>query len=191
MKKKIFVFALSAALLFSGTLCGCSRLYPWKTKPSKDAFFAQNVLDNARVPDLPRIVCEAGVKEYGKIYHFRSTEEDYKNYLETVYQYLGSRGFEYFGYKGEEVSSFFGAMPQYELLADRGQLSDYQTGYEGGYVFVWGDAIDEDGDLLGGERIEIRYTDTYFTFHGLECNVTIDFGFAIVGHWVAQEEPSE
>ena len=193
MKKrmKISAFALSAVLLFSGTLCGCSRLYPWKTKPSKDAFFAQKVLDNALVPDLPRIVCEAGVKEYGKIYHFRTSQEDYQNYLETVYQYLGSRGFAYFGYEGEEISSFFGAMPKYELLADRGQLSDYQTGFGGSYIFVWGNKIDEEGNLLDGKRIDIRYSDTYFTFHELECYVTIDLGFAIVSHCVIQEEPSE
>ena len=189
MRKRISIFALLAVLLFSVTLSGCSRLYPWKTKPSKDAFFAQEVLDNACVPDLPRIACEAGVKKYGKVYHFRTTEEDYRNYLQTVYEYLGSRGFAYFGYEGEVISSFFGGMPQYELLADRGQLSDYQTGYGGSYIFVWGNKTDERGELIDGERIEIWYSDTYFTFHELECNVTIDLGFAIVSHRVVQEEP--
>ena len=171
MKKILLTISLVMTIIISCSLCACNK---------DRNFFSKSVLEDNLVPDLPRIKCEMAEREYSKVYRFKTTEENFNNYVSSVYAYLCSLNFEYFGYRGKELSSFFGASPTYEFHIGS-ELSDYKyiedrAGHklENCYVFVWANDIDADTNNLRSKHyLELMY------FSDREFNVYMDLNFTL------------
>lgn len=173
MKKILLIIALVMIAIIPCSLCAC-------TNDSGKYFFSKSVLEDNLVPDLPKIACEKAEKEYSKVYRFKTMEENFNNYVSSVYEYLCSLNFEYFGYRGEELSSFFGGSPTYEFFIGS-ELSDFKytenrhgSKLENCYVFVWANDIDTDTNNLRSKHyLELSY------YSDREFNVYMDLNFVL------------
>lgn len=174
MKKFLLIISLIMTAIISCTLCACDN---------GKHFFSSAVLKDNLVPDLPRIKCEKAERKYSKVYYFKTTEEAFNNYVVNVYDYLSSLNFEYFGYRGKEISNFFGGAPEYEFYIGS-ELSDFKytedrSGHklENCYVFVWANEIRTEApykNVLKDHYLEICYFSD-----DREFNVYIDLNFGI------------
>lgn len=176
MKKLLLIVSLITIAIISCSLCACN-------KDNDKNFFSKSVLADNLVPDLPRIKCEKAEKEYSKVYRFKTTEEAFNDYVVNVYDYLSSLNFEYFGYRGKEISNFFGGAPEYEFYFGS-ELSEFKytedrSGHklENCYVFVWANEIRTEApnkNVLKDHYLEICYFSD-----GRELNVYIDLNFGL------------
>ena len=151
MKKILLIITLIMTAIISSSLCACNN-------DKAESFFSKSVLEDNLVPDLPRIECEKAEREYSKVYRFKTTEENFTEYVSSVYEYLCSLNFEYLGYRGKEISSFFGGAPTYEFFIGS-ELSDFKytedrSGHklENCYVFVWANEINADTNNLSSKH---------------------------------------
>ena len=175
MKKILTIISLIMIVVISFSLSACY---------TDIVFFSKSVLEENLVPDLPRIKSVFAYKENKRLYRFKTTEDEFNNYVSSVYEYLYSLNFKYFGYRGEEISSFFGGAPTYEFYLGS-ELSDFKyTEDRGGhklencYVFVWANEINSETNKLSGDHyLELQYY-THKT-GAFEYNVYIDLNFGI------------
>ena len=173
MKKFLITISLVMAFILSCSLCACN-------KDGSETFFSKSVLEDNLVPDLPKIECEKAEREYSKVYRFKTTEENFNNYVSSVYEYLCSLNFGYLGYRGKEISSFFGGAPTYEFFIGS-ELSDFKytedrSGHklENCYVFVWANEINADTNNLSPKHyLELSY------YSDREFNVYMDLNFVL------------
>ena len=95
--------------------------------------------------------------------YFNTTPDGFEKNAEQIYDYLVGKNFKYFGYRGDEISSFFGGASEYEFflstrLADHQYLVDRNGNeYENCYVFVWSDELSEKNGLISDVAIELKY----------------------------------
>ena len=182
MKAKKIIISILIVVACVCCLCSCSR----SRNKDKD-YFSQSVLQKALVPDLPKISYTKSEKLYSKMYKFQSTEEDFNSYVAEVYTYLTSLEFEYFGYRGEELNSLFGASPTYAFYEST-ELSDFKytvdragNELENCYVFVWANDIYENNNLKDKYYLELNY------YSDRDFNVCIDLNFCIEGYRLITE----
>ena len=176
MKKFWISTALIVIALLSCSLGACKLL-----KKPNETFFSQSVLTKCGIPDLPQINYEKAAKKYNKLYRYQTTEEDFNEYVATVYEYLRSLNFNYFGYRGKEIESLFGALPIYEFFIGT-KLSDFKytedrfgNPLKNRYVFVWADEVDESNMLCSMHYFELEYYES----EDSEFNVFLDLGVGI------------
>ncbi len=121
-------------------------------KTDKHGFYAQSTLNKNFIPDLPKIKSDGKTSLNQGRFTFTTTEKEFEEYLNSVYDYLASCSFEYFGYPTEVFSTLFGGAPKctfefgYELsdfqtliaLSIKGEdiYEEAKTGKH--YFFVWG-----------------------------------------------------
>lgn len=156
-----------SVVFLSLILCLCS-LVGCAERKDKYGFYHQSTLNKNLIPDLPKI--RSGGKtslEHGG-FGFTTTKEEFDEYLKSVYDYLVSCSFEYFGYPTEELRPANIVDAQY-AFAYGNELSDFQTDIaypqEGDstdeqarrathYFFVWGnDGINENTEFGGYNQI--------------------------------------
>ena len=150
-----------SVVFLSLILCLCS-LVGCAERKDKYGFYHQSTLNKNLIPDLPKI--RSGGKtslEHGR-FVFSTTEEKFDEYLMSVYDYLVSCSFEYFGYPIEVLQHAFIVDTQY-AFAYGSELSDFQTDIdllEDGFYekditgkhffFVWGNEGISDEIEFGG-----------------------------------------
>lgn len=151
MKKVLAVILLSILCLSS---CG---------KPT-DKFYSGAALKDCQISDFPQPVLAEDLYASGKDrLYFNTTPDGFEKNAEQIYDYLVGKNFKYFGYRGDEISSFFGGAPEYEFflstrLADHRYLVDRNGNeYENCYVFVWLDELSEKNGLISDVAIELKY----------------------------------
>lgn len=159
-KKFILGFLL---MVFSGFLISCSVSY------DENVWFDDDLLETCIVPDLPKITNGDYLKENNDIYFNMSIEEKLE-YVNTVYSYLKTQNFKYFGTRGEEHSSLVGALTSYYFKPGT-ELIDFtfnrvETGKGGStYIFVYSNGEKEDGMTIFNIIII-----------GIDIDVNIEYG---------------
>ncbi len=126
-------------------------------------FYNSNILKEFQITDFPK---PQGVKDFettNSRLSFNTTAEGFENYAEQLYTYLVEKDFKYFGYRGDELSNFFGGVPNYEFYISS-EFSEHQylvdrngNKYENCYVFVFSDELSEDNGLLNECAIQVIY----------------------------------
>lgn len=151
MKKVLAVILFSILCLSS---CG----------KSTDKFFSGTALKDCQISDFPQPISAEDLYAPRKdLLYFNTTPDGFEKNAEQIYNYLIGKDFEYFGCRGNELSSFFGGAPEYEFFLST-QLSDHQylvdrngNKYENCYVFVWSNELSENNGLISDVAIELKY----------------------------------
>lgn len=155
--KKMLSIILGIAILLS-------MLYFSACRKQTDKFFSGDALKDCQISDLPKPVSATDLyaPSTSSLY-FNTTPEGFEKNAEQIYEYLISKNFKYFGYRGAELSSFFGGAPEYEFFTST-QQSDHRylvdrngNPYENCYVFVWANELSESNGLLSEGVIELIY----------------------------------
>lgn len=104
-------------------------------------FFDSKHLQEHSVADLPKPKNKIA-KDKGSSVYISMTEQEFEQYVTSVYEYILSRNFKRLGTRGEILSGLIGM--QYYVNTDVSQLSDFynDTAEPGctpfyGYIFVW------------------------------------------------------
>ncbi|MCH5180283.1 MAG: hypothetical protein J1F32_03650 [Erysipelotrichales bacterium] len=176
MKKEFNNFSILSFLVIVMSLilssCGNNSKY----------FFSKSVLEDNLVPDLPRINSTKVEKENSKTYRFHTTEEEFTDYVSSVYEYLCSLNFKYFGYRGDELLNFFGGAPVYEFhygseLADFKLTNNKGHELDNSYLFVWSNELDTKTNNLSPKYyLQMSY------FANRDTNVYIDLNYVICAY---------
>ena len=127
-------------------------------------FFKKEHLQEHLVPYLPKP--KTLMWRYrGYEIKVKMTQDEFNDYVESVYEYLRSCNFERFGTRGEDNSSMFGV--RYYVNVDVHELSDfYVTQHMASvddykiYVFVWANETSELSGDYGSwiaHYLELRY----------------------------------
>ena len=140
-------------------------------KTDEDGFYVQKTLNDNFIPDLPKIKRDGKTSLNQGRFTFTTTQKEFDEYLNSVYDYLVSCSFEYFGYPSGVLSTFFGGAPRCTFEYGS-KLSDFQTLiafsikgsdiYEEAktgkhYFFVWGkEGVKEQSDGLS-QIVNARY----------------------------------
>lgn len=133
--QRVFIsVALTIVLCFAAfSFVGCLN-----EKTDQYGFFTQWKLITLRVPKLPKIQSDQPTKMDINRFLYMTTEEEFNDYINRVYEYLISRSFPYL-WTAVQTGSFFGGAGSFRL-EQAAQLSDYNQGdeTEPNYFFVWG-----------------------------------------------------
>ncbi len=124
--KKIFACILLFSLL-SLLLSSCGY--------KQNKWLSEEKLSKCLIPDFPEIQDNYLIKGNNDIY-VNFSEEEYKSYVNEVYEYLKSKNFEYLGTRGEINSSLSGAFTSYYFQPAE-TLEDFFV--DGAYRFVYSD----------------------------------------------------
>ena len=136
--KRWIILSLCMFLLLP-CLTGCFGQY------KENTWYSQEKLRECLVPGLPapenrNYVCRNDVD----IYVFQNSSEQ-DAYVQRVYSYLLSRGFAYFGTRGQQIDTLAGALTSYEWMPAE-ELSDFYV--DGAYRFIFSDGgLDEYGKV--------------------------------------------
>ena len=123
---------------------------------------------------------------------FTTTEEKFDEYLNSVYDYLVSRSFEYFGYPTEILTTFFGGAPKC-VFEYGNELNDFQTkiAFYGSskepegihYFFVWGnEGIDEHSENDRRQIVNSRYLQIGYFPHEDYVSAYIKLEYALMDY---------
>ena len=181
---KRFSVMLLCSFLCLCCLAGCGG------GTDKYGFYSQRTLKKNLIPDLPKI--QTGRMGDANRFYFRSTQEEFDEYLQSVYEYLAGCSFEYFGYPTEVFSTFFGGAPRC-YFAFGTELSDFQTNIDiplaesndiagKHYFFVWGNqGVDEEAD--GGRQIvNAKYLKIGCYFYEDHVSAYMDLKYALMDY---------
>lgn len=153
--KKLITCVLSIILTFS-CLTACNY--------GTNRFYKGKVLKEFQITDFPKPqeAKDVYAPSNSKLY-FNTTTEGFEDYAKQLYAYLVKKEFKYFGYRGKEISNFFGGAPTYEFyisseFSEHRYLADrFGNVFENGYVFVFSDELSENSALLNECAIELIY----------------------------------
>lgn len=145
MKKHIF---LVAAILLS--VLQLSACVGWGFE--RNEFFTEATLRENLIPEMPQPIYRYAKKLNEHSFEWTMYDERFDAYLTSVYEYLQSCDFTYFGYcnfnSGAEHSATFDVFPS-------GSLSDHLCkDRENTYVFAWANELDENNLLKNSLWIE-------------------------------------
>lgn len=159
-----------SAVFLCVLLCICC-LVGCDDKTDEYGFYAQSTLNKNLIPDLPKRKNDGETSVKQGRYGFTTTKEEFDEYLKSVYEYLISCSFEYFGYPTKVLGTFFGGAPKCSF-AYGNELSDFETDiafsmsgsdiYEQArrgthYFFVWGnEGVNEDSSS-SSQIVNARY----------------------------------
>ena len=114
--KKLIGLCLTVILMFSClTACGNGA----------NRFYNSKVLKEFQITDFPKPQGAEDFEATNSRLSFNTTAEGFENYAEQLYTYLVGKEFKYFGYRGDELSNFFGGVPEYEFYISS-ELSEHQ-----------------------------------------------------------------
>ena len=137
MKK---LLSLSLAVILCLTLlasCGSAH--------KENTWFSVEKLSDCLVGDLPTIEKDY-VNSGGEDIYVYLTDSEFKAYVKSVYDYLCSEEYKYFGTRGEQKNTLAGAFTTY-YFEPATELESFRV-LEGDYVFVFSDgSTDENGDV--------------------------------------------
>lgn len=169
MRKSIFSFVLITVLVLTAFMfVGCEL---FETKTDEYGFFADEELGS--LSDMPKIRSDKPTKMmYGK-FCYTATQEEFNNYVHSLYDYLVSKEYSYFGTPTKVLGSFFGIGLECELEIGE-QLDDFLARdlYTGdsvkaanSYFFVLGDTLIDDNKHAanGYAQVKGRYLNIYYT----------------------------
>ena len=95
--------------------------------------------------------------------YFNSTQDEFEEYAEELYDYLLKKGLPYFGYSGEELNSLFGANATYELIPSSTLSDHYQEHFYYdkldtiSYKFVFGKELDSLNKVASDVLVRISF----------------------------------
>ncbi len=147
MKKLLLVCVIILAM---GLLALC--FWQQNIDTAKYEFFPEEQREKCLVPELPVLPSGEYISRLSgsSEFYFYSTEEGFAEYLEDLYSYLSSCGFEYFGYRGDKI----GALTSFEFF-ESDELFDHRVfedtsgeKKENGYIFIWSNGISEESGAL-------------------------------------------
>ena len=116
--KRWIGFSLCLCLLLT-CLTGCSGRY------QENVWYSQQRLGECLVPELPAPKNRSYVNDRdADIYCFMNSSE-FSGYVETIYDYLQSKNFAYFGTRGAMVNTLAGAFTTYEFQPAGESLEDF------------------------------------------------------------------
>ena len=156
MKRFAVIFLSLFLCLFC--LVGCGD------RTDRYGFYAQSTLNRNLIPNLPKVRSDGKTSLNEGVFTFTTTQEEFDEYLNSVYDYLVSCSFEYFGYPTEVLGTFFGGAPEC-AFAYGSELSDFkmdesffqslgQSAASMDYFFVWGNnGINESTGSAGYPQI--------------------------------------
>ncbi len=157
--KKLFILSVSLAFCIF-CLSGCGG------KTEKSNFFTQQKLDECLIPELPDIQSETSDELKDRSYHYSLTEEEFTEYVESVYEYLTERSFGFFGYPKNIIPVAYDEKPRFSVGSGK-VLDEFQTdiaflldGFSkpplGGlhYFFVWGNGKEAADEPAGYMRLK-------------------------------------
>ena len=138
--KRSIGFSLCLCLLLT-CLTGCSGRY------QENVWYSQQRQEECLVPELPAPKNRSYVNDRdADIYCFMNSSE-FSGYVETIYDYLQSKNFAYFGTRGAMVNTLAGAFTTYEFQPAGESLEDFFV--DGVYRFVYSDgSVDADGVMI-------------------------------------------
>lgn len=153
--KKVIAAILLLSLLTA--LNGCGGGY------AENTWFSEKKLEGCLVPQLPAPEGRKYVRSNDEdIYLFQNNLE-FETYLQTVYTYLSSENFLYFGTRGEQINTLAGALTSYYFQSAETLDAFY---VDDGYRFVFSDGSkDESGDVIFYVLLIFR-TDTHTLEYG-------------------------
>lgn len=165
MKKILIILNLIILL----TLSSCFPTYVFTNN------FSNKVLKDCGIEDFISPVDALNVDATSNAtIKFETTKEGFLNNVSNVYDYLKEKRFKYYGFKGECLSSLFGAMPEYAFyksssLEEHIYVNEH-TGFkdENTYTFVWSNEINEGNILINDVELTINYINNI-------CTMDIDY----------------
>ncbi len=192
--KKLF------ATLFLIALCLCCLVSC--NGYEEKLWFSDETLEGCLVPGLPTV--EKSFVGDGDDVRVSFSATEFKNYAQSVYEYLKSQNFEYLGTRGDIKSSLAGLFATYYFKPAE-ELDEFIV--NGNYIFVYSDGtLDEYGEPTfcivgiydyGKSRMDIdrkenfafnrKKTFTYTT----EISVRKDMEFALGGQYELPEEDED
>ena len=178
MRKLLLCLALVATML---SLSSCFPSTPWDEGKLRDTFFADEVLMEYGVEDLPAPRLEgAYLDESGGILYLNLTREKYEEYVRRVVGYLGANEeLTVSGYLCEK--GIFGLLiipiPEYRFAPLDDERIDYTSGYHhfmfsGEYIEYYGDEV----SLEDEHHLTIRWNPTEHGRSGIASTVEVKLG---------------
>ena len=135
--KKLIALCLFVSLCLC-CFASCNSVY------QENTWFAEGKLADCLISDLPKITKES-VNHNDENVYVSFTDDEFKAYVESVYDYLRSQEFKYFGTRGEQANTLAGVFTTY-YFEPATELESFWN--EGDYIFVFSDgSTDENGDV--------------------------------------------
>ena len=136
--KNLLVLCLTALIcLCCLTSCGSAH--------EENTWFSKEKLAECLVADLPTVTKEY-VNHSDRQIYVRFTDDEFEAYAKTVYDYLCSQDYKYFGTRGEMKDTLAGLGTSY-YFEPATELSEFYV--DGAYRFVYSDgALDEYGNPI-------------------------------------------
>ena len=152
MKKLVILLIVLICVLFLA-IGSCvfavsrSRCSVWlDNSVDEHGFFGQSRLDRLDIPDLPKIQSEQETTIRDGTFRYHTSLDSFEEYVESVYEYLISQKFDYFGYPSEYYNSWFSIELNGNIEDFLNPAAYYEcapekvlSGADNIYFFVWGD----------------------------------------------------
>ena len=135
--KKYLVFIF--ALLFTFVLVSCDL-----NKYYENTWFSNESLQKCIVDELPEIKDTDYVNVNDQEIYMNLSEDEYEDYVETVYEYLKTQDYRYLGTRGEQNNTLAGVMTTY-FFKEANSLEEFKDKYhEADYRYVYSDGTKEE-----------------------------------------------
>lgn len=135
--KKYLVFIFT--LLFTFVLASCDL-----NKYYENTWFSNESLQKCIVDELPEIKDTDYVNVNDQEIYMNLAEDEYEDYVETVYEYLKTQDYRYLGTRGEQNNTLAGVMTTY-FFKEANSLEEFRDKYhEADYRFVYSDGTKEE-----------------------------------------------
>ena len=109
---------------------------------NENTWFSEEALKECLVDNLPTVT-KNYVNQNNEDIYVSFTNKERESYTKEVYEYLKSRGFEYFGTRGDQVGTLAGMLTTY-YFKPASELSEFYV--DGAYKFVYSDGTADDSD---------------------------------------------
>lgn len=157
---KIAIACCLVVILIISILLGLRSCFLGLFPHNSVRFFDDNHLEEHLISDLPKPKNKIA-DDYGSSVYVYMTEQEFNQYVASVYKYILSCNFKRLGTRGEVMSGLIGI--QYYANTDVSQLSDFYnaTAEAGvtpfnGYIFVWADGTNDD-TVWTSHYLEMKY----------------------------------
>ena len=152
-------------------------------------FYNSKILKEFQITDFPKPQGAEYVSSTNSMLCFNTTAEGFEDYAKQIYTYLVGKDFKYFGYRGDVISTFFGAAPEYEFyisseFSEHRYLVDrYSNEYDNCYIFVFSDELSERNGLLNKCEIKMvysSYNESYNSFVSINYTKKSLFSYTLI-----------
>ena len=135
--KKYLVFIFTLLFTFVLTSCDLNKYY-------ENTWFSNESLQKCIVDELPEIKDTDYVNVNDQEIYMNLAEDEYEDYVETVYEYLKTQDYRYLGTRGEQNNTLAGVMTTY-FFKEANSLEEFRDKYhEADYRFVYSDGTKEE-----------------------------------------------